>query len=414
MRRKGAEPTSGARGSPPVGLRQRLYELLEHGAAAGGASRLINGAIIALIVVNLIAAVLESVPELQQRYGSLFTAIEVISLGVFTLEYGLRLWLAGAHDHSGGSNAWHARWMYATSFNGIVDLIAIAPFWVALFVPWDLRAILVFRVFRLLKLARYSLGVRSLLDALYEERRALAGCVVIFAGATLLAASLMYLAEREVQPDKLGTIPLALWWAVTTLGTTGYGDVVPVTVIGRVIASLTIMSALVMVALPVGLVASAFAQQIHRRDFMVTWGMVARVPLFEGLTAAEIADISRLLSSQNFDAGETIVHRGDPAESMFFVCSGEVEVDLDGERKRLGPGHFFGEVAVLRRARRSGTVIAATRCQLLALDAGDLRTLMQRDQRIAQRMREVTRERLGREILTKDGDLVAEELDERA
>jgi voltage-gated potassium channel len=169
-----------------------------------------------------------------------------------------------------------------------------------------------------------------------------------------------------------------------------------------------------MVALPVGLVASAFAQQIHRRDFMVTWGMVARVPLFEGLTAAEIADISRLLSSQNYDAGETIVHRGDPAESMFFICSGEVDVEVEGGRKRLGAGHFFGEVAVLRRARRSGTVVAATRCQLLVLDAADLRMLMQRDQRIAQRMREVTRDRLGRELLTKDGDLVAEELDERA
>src|SRR3954464_10188614 len=116
MRRKRAQPKSGARGSPPVGLRQRLYELLERGGAAGAATRLINGAIIALIVVNLVAAVLESVPELQQRYGRLFTAIEVISLGVFTLEYGLRLWLAGAHDHSRGSNVWHARWMYATSF----------------------------------------------------------------------------------------------------------------------------------------------------------------------------------------------------------------------------------------------------------------------------------------------------------
>ncbi len=109
----------------------------------------------------------------------------------------------------------------------------------------------------------------------------------------MFAATLMYLAERHVQPDKLGTIPDAMWWAIVTLGTIGYGDVVPVTAVGKMIAGFTIFLGLIMVALPVGIIASAFADEVHRRDFVVTWAMVARVPLFSGLDATEIADIMR-------------------------------------------------------------------------------------------------------------------------
>jgi voltage-gated potassium channel len=224
----------------------------------------------------------------------------------------------------------------------------------------------------------------------------------------------MYLAERGAQPEKFGSIPAALWWAVSTLGTTGYGDVVPITALGKVINGLTIMCALVMIALPVGIVATAFSEQIHRRDFIVTWGMVARVPLFSGLDASEIAAITRLLRTETVDEGAVIARRGEPAHSMYFIASGEVAIDLPEEsgKERLGPGHFFGEVAVLRRAKRSATITAVTRTNLLVLEADDLRELMERDRRVAERIREMTRERLGHELVTKDGDIVGEELDD--
>ena len=391
------------------GLRQRIYEVLEHGWAGTPLSRAVTAAFIALILINLAAAVLESVPEYESRYRAWFSAIETVSLLIFSIEYGLRLWVAGAYDRN--ARPFRASIAYARSFSGVVDLLAIAPFWIGLFVPVDLRAVLIFRVFRFLKLARYSLGVRSLLDALYEERRPLAGCVVIFLGTTLLAASAIHLAERAAQPEKFGTIPLAMWWAVTTLGTTGYGDVVPVTVVGRLIAGATIMAALAMIALPVGLIATAFAEQIHKRDFVVTWGMVARVPLFSHLNAGEIASVVRLLSAQTFAAGDVIARRGDPASSMFFVCSGEVEIQLDEGPRRYGQGHFFGEVGVLRKARRSATVTAVLRSNLLVLDAADLHALMEQDRRIAEHIRQVTRDRLGKDLVTKDGDIVAEELE---
>jgi voltage-gated potassium channel len=251
---------------------------------------------------------------------------------------------------------------------------------------------------RLFKIARYSPAMRSLLDVLYSERRALFGCLVIGMGAALVAASLMHLAEGKVQPDKLGTIPDALWWAVVTLGTVGYGDVVPITALGKVIATGTIFLGLIMIALPVGIIANAFSEQIHRRDFIVTWGMIARVPLFAELDAGEIADIMQLLRAHVAEAGEVIIREGDHAHSMYFIAAGDVEVALEKQKVKLGPGQFFGEVAVLRGERRSGTATALTRTNLLALSAQDLHALMKRDKRIANRVKDVVAKRTGKKV----------------
>jgi len=391
-------------------LRRRVYLLLEQGALGDGWSRWIDRGLVALILVNLVAVALESVPTLRTPYIALFDAIEIFSLVVFTVEYGLRLWSAVEHGPHRHLNHAHARLKYALSPAGIVDLIAVLPFWFAFVLPDDLRVLLVFRIVRFFKIARYSPAMRSLLDVLYRERRALFGCLIISLGTALVAAALMHLAEGRVQPDKLGTIPDALWWAIVTVGTIGYGDVVPVTVIGKFIATGTIFLGLVLMALPVGIIATAFADQIHRRDFIVTWGMIARVPLFAELDAGEISDIMGLLRAQVAQAGEVIVREGDPAHSMYFIAAGEVEVALKKKRLRLGVGQFFGEVAVLRRARRSATATAITRVNLLVLSAQDLHALMSRDPRIAARIKDVVEKRVGREAVTRKGDIVAEEV----
>lgn len=211
-------------------LRRRVYEIMEQGAVADRTSRVIDGALVLLILVNIVVVVLESVPAYDREYRGLFNAVEIVSLVVFSAEYALRLWSAPEHAPYGELSPWRARRAFMTSPAGIIDLLAILPFWFTFVVPDDLRVILVFRTIRFFKLARYSPGMRSLLDALYAERRALFACLVIFSGATLFSAALMHLAERNAQPDKLGTLPDAIWWAYVTLGTIGYGDVVPITV----------------------------------------------------------------------------------------------------------------------------------------------------------------------------------------
>jgi voltage-gated potassium channel len=391
-------------------LRHRVHEILETGPVGDRASQTVDRLLVVLIVVNLVAVALESVPAYGTRYAFAFDLIEYVSLAVFTLEYGLRLWSAvedGLHRHLPPARA---RIRYALSPEKIVDLLAVLPFWFALVLPADFRFILVFRMVRFFKIARYSPAMRSLIDVLYRERRALFGCLVISLGAALVSAALMHLVEGKVQPDKLGTIPDALWWAIVTIGTIGYGDVVPITAAGKLIATGTIFAGLVMMALPVGIIATAFAEQIHRRDFIVTWGMIARVPLFAELDASEINDIMSLLRAQIAQPGEVIVRAGDAAHSMYFIAAGEVEIQMKKERVRLGVGQFFGEVAVLRRARRSATATALTRVSLLVLDAQDLHSLMQRDPRIAARIKDVVEKRVGREIVSPEGDIVTEEI----
>jgi voltage-gated potassium channel len=379
-------------------LRRRVYHVLEQGPVGDRLSTTVDRFLVVLILINLIAVALESIPEYEARYSALFALIEFFSLVVFTVEYALRLWCAVEHGPHQHMPATSARLKYALSPAGVVDLVAVLPFWFAMVLPGDLRFVLVFRMVRFFKFARYSPAMRSLLDVLYNERRALFGCLVIALGTALVAASLMHLAEADIQPTKLGTIPEAFWWAIVTIGTIGYGDVVPVTALGKLIATCTIFAGLVLMALPVGIIATAFAEQIQRRDFIVTWGMISRVPLFAELDATEISDVMELLRAQVVEAGEVVMRAGDEARSMYFIAAGEVDIEMKGkkERIRLGVGQFFGEVALLRRTRRSATVTAVTRTNLLGLDAHDLHALMQRDRRIAERIKEVVEHRVGK------------------
>lgn len=393
-------------------LRRRVFVLLEHGPVGEFRARFVSRLIILLIIINLATVALETVPHLDAEYHTAFIVIELVSLVLFTGEYLLRIWVAAEHAPDRVHAAWRERLKFIRSPAGLIDLISVVPFWFVFVTPAEFRVVLVFRIVRFLKLARYSPALRSLLEALYAERRALIGCLVIMLGTAFIAASFMHLAERHAQPDKFGTIPDAMWWAVVTLGTIGYGDVVPVTPLGKVIATMTIFGGLVMIALPVGIVATAFAEQVHRRDFVVTWGMVARVPLFAGLNAGDIAGIMRLLRAQTVDAGDVIVRVGDPAHSMYFIASGEVMIDLREKQLTLGVGHFFGEIAVLRRSRRSATVTALTRTNLLVLDGDELHRLLQREPRVAERIHTVVRERIGSELVSRKGDLVTEELDD--
>ena len=395
-------------------LRRRVSLVLEQGAVGDALSVAIDRALVALILLNLVAVALESVRSLRVHYQVLFDLVEYVSLIVFSVEYFLRIWAAAEHGPYWHLSATRARLKYIFSPAGLIDLIAVMPFWFSPLLPDDLRVLQVLRILRFFKIARYSPAMRSLLDVLYRERRALFGCLVITLGTALVAAALMHLAEGKVQPDKLGTIPDAMWWAIVTLGTIGYGDVVPVTALGKLIATGTIFLGLIMIALPVGIIATAFAEQIHRREFIITWGMIARVPLFAELDAADISDVMQLLRAQTVQAGEVIVRAGEPAHSMYFIASGEVEIALEQGRVRLGVGQFFGEVAVLRRARRSATATALTRSNLLLLDAQDLHALMERDPRIASRIKEVAAKRVGRDVVSPKGDIVREEIEAAA
>jgi voltage-gated potassium channel len=391
------------RGSADPNLRDRLYELLEHDPLAYSIGSRFIQVIISVIVLDVVAMILASVPELDARFDTLFSAVAVLAVIVFALEYLARLWTVAGHTQRNGS-ALSDRLSYAFSALGIIDLMAFLP--AAIVLATGRHATLAgLGVLPFFKLIRYSPAMRSLLAAIHAERRALIGCIVILIGVVLTFASLLYAIERDVQPSKLGTIPDAMWWAIVTLGTVGYGDVVPLTPLGKFVSVFAIVSGFAMIALPVAIISTAFADEVKRRDFVVTWGMLAKVPLFAHLSAAEIADIMRLLRAQTIETSEILVRRGDAASSMYFITAGEVEIELPHQKVRLSDGTFFGEIALLRRTHRSGTVTALRKTRLLALDAQDFHALIERMPALASHVHKTAKARLA-----DSGDLAAAEI----
>ena len=393
-------------------LRDRLYELLEHDHLPYSVGSRFVRLIVSIIIIDVLAMILASVPEFDARFGTLFTVIKIGAVIVFALEYAARLWSVVGHSPRKLSPV-QDRIEYALSSLGIIDLMAFLPASIAL-IAGQRSTLALLGMLPFFKLVRYSPAMRSLLSAIQAERRTLIGCLVILAGAVLLFASLLYAIEHDVQPEKFGTIPQAMWWAIVTLGTVGYGDVVPVTALGKLVSVFAIIGGLTMIALPVAIISTAFADEVRRRDFVVTWSMLARVPLFSHLGAAEIADIMRLLRAQTIESGEILVRRGDAASSMYFITAGEVEIELPNQRVRLSDGTFFGEIALLRRTKRSGTVTAMRKTRLLALDAQDFHALIERVPDLAAHVHKTAKQRLADTAQAHKGDLAAGEIAQAA
>lgn len=374
-------------------LRRRVYDLLDPTLETFW-DLVVHRGLIVMLLVNTLAVILESVPAVEARHHALFLAVEIVSGAAFTAEYLLRLWTAPEHVPLHDQSPLAARLAYAVTPAAIVDLLAIVPFALLLVVPLDLRVLLLVRLLRFFKLARYSPGLASLAEAVWAERRALTATLFILGGLVITMAALMHLCERGAQPGKFGTIPDAMWWAVVTLTTVGYGDAVPVTPAGKVVAGVTAIMGLALIALPVGIIATAFADVIHRREFVVTWAMVARVPVFTGLSAGEVAEIMELLRSQAARKGQVIVRRGDQATAMYFVVAGSIEIEpREGDPFTVGAGEFFGELAILAETPRSATARASEDAQLLVLEAQDLERLMDRVPEVGRRIRETARAR---------------------
>ena len=185
-----------------------------------------------------------------------------------------------------------------------------------------------------------------------------------------------------------------MWWSLVTLTTVGYGDVTPVTVLGKILGGFVTVLGLGMYALPAAILASGFMQELGKRKFVVTWGMVAKVPFFARLDAEKIAEIAGLLKPWTAPPRYTIIRRGEAADCMYFIVSGDVEVDLPPNSFHLTAGEYFGELGILSRTARVANVISITECQLLVLEARDLNHLLEDNPVLAGEFKELAERRL--------------------
>jgi len=244
-------------------LRQRAYQAMEVRAPGDRLGRVLNLALVTLILVNVLAVILETVPSLEARYGAVFQTLEVVSVAVFTLEYLGRAWWA-VEDPRYRHPVW-GRLRYLVTPLALIDLVAILPFYLAQFVGLDLRLLRLLRVLRILKLSRYSPAVTVLADVMRDERDSLLVTFMVLITILVFASSGIYLFENEAQPEAFGSIPAAMWWAVATLTTVGYGDVTPITPAGKVFAALVTLTGIGMVSLPAGIIASGFTEALRQR-----------------------------------------------------------------------------------------------------------------------------------------------------
>ena len=374
--------------------RQRVHFVLEGGAADDSLAKLVHVVLVCVTIASVSCVVLGSVPEYSATYHNAFAWFEVFTVTVFTVEYFLRLWSAPDNIAYFETPAWRARLAYSLTFSAVIDLLSILPLYIGFYIGSDVQVLTVMRMLRFYKVTRYSPGMRSILTALRSEQRALFACGVILLGLVLVTGTAIHVAEYAHSKQHFATIPDGMWFSIVTLATVGFGDIVPESTPGRIIASMTIILGILMVALPVGIISSAFAREIHRRDFVVNWAMLARVPLFAGLHAAEIAKIMPYLRSKTVNTGVMVFRKGDTADSMFFIASGEVEIEIKG-KPRLGEGNYFGEMGILGQRQRSASVRATQLTKLLVLDAADYHALVERNPEIGRHVAEVAAKRSG-------------------
>jgi voltage-gated potassium channel len=264
-------------------LRRRIHALLENDDPRNPWGRRLQIALISLIMINVVCVILESEPEFGKTYDTLFYLVEFASVIIFTIEYGLRVWCSVEAREYRRAKPLKARLRYAMTPMALIDLASILPFWLQFITGIDLRMLRALRLLRVFKLTRYAPVVRLFLDVFREEAESILAALFLLLVLMMVSSSLMFLAEHEAQPEAFSTIPKTMWWAVVTLTTVGYGDAVPITTAGKIIAGVVTIIGVGMVALPTGILLAGLQDQVHRRreqfrrkvDNMMTEGSIS-------------------------------------------------------------------------------------------------------------------------------------------
>lgn len=243
--------------------RRHVYNLLQNDAYETPVSRFIDLFLILLIISNVAAVIVESVDVIYYAYQPWFERFENFSIAIFTLEYLTRIWVVAEIDPE--DSPWRQRWRWLTSMGAIIDLLSILPAFFNFFVNVDLRFLRILRLFRLLKLTRYFAAMRLLIEVIKKEKGSFQAVLFILIIMIVTASSGIYVAENQAQPEEFESIPQAMWWAVVTLTTVGYGDVTPITTIGKVFGAIITILGVGLAALPAGILASGLANELEQR-----------------------------------------------------------------------------------------------------------------------------------------------------
>ena len=381
-------------------LRNKIFLFLEISTPEDRASYWFDMFMVVLILSNVAAIILETVDGISEAAGSFFYLFELFSVIIFTTEYILRVWASVEDPSDRYSSPFLGRLRYILSPMAIIDLIAFLPFYLSTFFGVDLRILRLFRLLRLVKLTRYSPALNAVGATMVAQHRALTAAFLVMIMALLFSSSIMFVFENEVQPEKFSSIPTAMWWGMATLTTVGYGDVAPVTPMGQLFGIITMIIGIGMFALPTGIIATGFANEMEKLNFVVNWKLVSKVPFFRDMDVTNIGDIVSLLTPKTVPPNYAVIKLGEKADGMYFIISGQLEVELSTEAVILEAGQFFGEMGIINDSPRTATIVSITECKLLELKADDLRHMMSSHPELKVKMDNVIEER--RQALQND------------
>ncbi len=252
-------------------LRFKTFYILEKNEGNHTLSSLIDYFLIGLIILNVLAVIFETVDSFYNQYSIQLYWLEMFSVIIFTVEYLMRTWSCVENsdfDKQTSNNTKRLKFIFTPM--AIIDLLAILPFYLAFLMQIDLRFLRALRLLRIFKLTRYSAAMTTLLRVLKEERKKFVAVIFIMLIIMVIAASGIYLVENKLQPDKFGSIPESMWWAIVTMTTVGYGDVTPITGIGKFFAACIMIAGIILVALQTAILASGFSDNLKRNRKAMT------------------------------------------------------------------------------------------------------------------------------------------------
>ena len=303
-------------------FRERLARIIEIGSSDDRLSRGYDFLITGIILVNLVVSVMSTFDSLDNAHGALFDVIEAATVACFAIDYVLRL-LAAKYIYRKESE-WRAILSYVFSFTGIIDLLSFLPYYLPVFFPAGAVAFRMFRVvriFRLFRITAYSDSLNAITDVIVGKKQQLLSSVFIILVLMLASSLCMYSVEHDAQPDVFENAFSGIWWSVSTLLTVGYGDIYPITTLGRVLATVITFLGVLMVAIPTGIISAGFVEQYNRIQASATVAKEQDIHFIKfrleprdawiGKTVAELRLPHGVILTALHRAHEVIVPRGD-------------------------------------------------------------------------------------------------------
>ena len=359
---------------PVRSIRRLLFDALEFDNDTL-LSKFLGGLVTLFIVLSVGSLMIDSVEGLSDDIPSLFWWIEVPAACLFLTEYALRLWSITASRKKKFQHPVWGRVRYLISISALIDLGVVLSF----LLGHTFQGIIYFRLFQLLKLARHSPAMATIIKVLKRERETWFSILTIIFIFLIFSSTVMWRLESKVQPDVFANIPQAMWWGITTLTTIGYGDVVPITPMGKLFGGFVQVIGVSMYSLHAALLASSFMQEFNRRELSVTFTMISSVPIFSRLTSREVSAIAELMKPETLPARYAVLRPEEQVQALYILYEGEAELEeQNGTFTRIERGDFFGLAALspyLKQRARSVTTL--TECTFLVLERDEFEGLLE-------------------------------------